>query len=75
VSLQDSINEISAESIMIYPPGIPLVIPGELITEEVVNNINYYLKKGSTLLSDLEDGRVKIINKEKWIKYEGDIKE
>ena len=73
VPLQEAVNEISAESIMIYPPGIPLVIPGELITEDVIKNINYYVKKGSTLLSDLEDGRVKIINKEKWIKYEGDI--
>lgn len=72
VPLAEAIDEISAESIMIYPPGIPLVIPGELITEDIVKSINYYVKKGSTLLSDLDDGRVKIINKDKWIKYVSD---
>jgi lysine decarboxylase len=75
VPLEEAYNEISAESIMIYPPGIPLVIPGEIITQQVIDDIAYYVKKGSTVLSDLNDGRVKIINKEKWIKYEGDMED
>lgn len=38
MALKDSTGYICAEFIMVYPPGIPLFIPGEIITEE---NINY----------------------------------
>ncbi|UKI48999.1 MAG: hypothetical protein L6U99_09350 [Clostridium sp.] len=29
IKLDEALNEISKEMIMIYPPGIPLIIPGE----------------------------------------------
>ncbi|MFC7061350.1 aminotransferase class I/II-fold pyridoxal phosphate-dependent enzyme [Halobacillus seohaensis] len=38
VQFTESVGRISAEFIMIYPPGIPIFIPGEIITME---NINY----------------------------------
>ena len=41
VPIDESANRISAEFIMVYPPGIPIFIPGELITEE---NISYIKK-------------------------------
>ena len=44
----------SRRIIMIYPPGIPVVIPGEVISEEIINDLNDYLKKGSTILSESE---------------------
>ena len=34
--LWESIGKISAEFLMVYPPGIPLLCPGELISEELV---------------------------------------
>ena len=37
--LKDSIGKISAASIIPYPPGVPLVVPGEEITEEVYDQI------------------------------------
>ena len=37
MSLQDSEDEISAEMICPYPPGIPMVIPGELLDKKKVN--------------------------------------
>ncbi|MBM7552912.1 aminotransferase class I/II-fold pyridoxal phosphate-dependent enzyme [Thalassobacillus pellis] len=40
IPFKDAIGRISAESIMIYPPGIPIFIPGEIITED---NIHYIL--------------------------------
>lgn len=69
---EDAYDEISAESIMIYPPGIPFVIPGEIISQEVIDDIKFYVKKGSIIHSDLENGYVKVIDKEHWIKWEGD---
>ncbi len=41
VSLKDSIGHISAETLTPYPPGIPILIPGERISEEIVE----YLEK------------------------------
>ncbi|KAH7853807.1 hypothetical protein Vadar_006821 [Vaccinium darrowii] len=37
VSIKESIGEVCGELICPYPPGIPLIIPGELITEAALN--------------------------------------
>lgn len=72
VHLEDAVGEICAESIMIYPPGIPLVIPGEVITENIVDMLDFYKENGFNILTDQEDDMVKIINKEEWIKWSED---
>lgn len=42
VAIADAIGRISAEYIYLYPPGIPIVVPGELITKELYDIILYY---------------------------------
>jgi lysine decarboxylase len=37
--MQDAVGEVSAEQFCPYPPGIPLVAPGERVTADVVANI------------------------------------
>lgn len=71
VPLEEAYDEISAESIMIYPPGIPFLIPGEIITQEVIDDIKFYLKKGSVIHSEIE-GQIMIIDKENWSHWDGD---
>lgn len=39
-------GRICGEFVMCYPPGIPILAPGELITKEVVNYIMYAKEKG-----------------------------
>jgi len=39
---EDAVGKISAEYIYLYPPGIPIVVPGELITKELYDIILYY---------------------------------
>jgi lysine decarboxylase len=41
VKIDEAVDEIAAESVMIYPPGIPLIIPGEIITQEVIDDIKF----------------------------------
>jgi arginine decarboxylase len=41
VPIEQSVGRIIAEFVMVYPPGIPIFIPGEIITEE---NIKYICK-------------------------------
>lgn len=62
IKLKDSIGEISAETIMIYPPGIPLVIPGERITKDVIRLIDFFHKEGGEVLKDTSIGKIKIVN-------------
>ncbi len=37
--IKQTINRISAETVCPYPPGIPLLIPGEIITSAVVEHL------------------------------------
>lgn len=52
--LEDSVGQISAEFGYLYPPGIPLIVPGERITGQFVRNVRIYMEK-SLYLQGLED--------------------
>jgi lysine decarboxylase len=39
-------GRISGDYIMCYPPGIPILAPGELITREIIDHIKYSTEKG-----------------------------
>jgi len=45
VLLDQAVGEISAKTVAPVPPGIPLLIPGEKITREIVEAIKKYLKQ------------------------------
>lgn len=42
-------GRISGEIVMCYPPGIPILTPGERITEEIIDYIEYSREKGCSL--------------------------
>jgi arginine/lysine/ornithine decarboxylase len=37
VALRESVGHVCAESVMFYPPGIPLLMPGEVVTPEILD--------------------------------------
>lgn len=47
--LKESSSHICGEFVMAYPPGIPVVAPGERITQEVIAYIQYAKEKGCLL--------------------------
>ncbi|MGB4588777.1 MAG: aminotransferase class I/II-fold pyridoxal phosphate-dependent enzyme [Clostridiaceae bacterium] len=49
VSLKESIGRISFEKVVPYPPGVPLLLPGERITRETVNTLIKIYQSGSTV--------------------------
>ncbi len=59
--IKDSAGMISGEFVMAYPPGIPILAPGERITEEIIDYILYAKEKGC-LLTGTEDMKVESIN-------------
>jgi spermidine synthase len=46
---------ICGESLMIYPPGIPIVIPGEMITDDMIEHYLYLKDEGTVILNDDDD--------------------
>ena len=46
VSLRESSGRICGEFAYIYPPGIPLIVPGERITKETAAMLVDYQNKG-----------------------------
>ncbi|MCK5763489.1 MAG: arginine decarboxylase, partial [Clostridiales bacterium] len=60
ILLTDAIGEISGESVMVYPPGIPIITPGERISSDIVEYINF-LKKQDTVITGPDDPEVKYI--------------
>ena len=42
----DSVGRVCSEFVMCYPPGIPILAPGEMVTEEILRYIRYAKKKG-----------------------------
>ena len=47
-----------AESIMVYPPGIPILAPGECVTQEIVDYL-LMLKNQDSKFTDLHDPSLK----------------
>ncbi len=61
ISIKESSGYISGEFVMAYPPGIPIVAPGERMTKEIIDYIMYAKDKGC-LLTGTEDMNVENIN-------------
>jgi len=51
VFLKDSKGKVSVEYVWAYPPGIPLVVPGEELTEELLRSFAIQREAGISLRS------------------------
>lgn len=49
VSLKSAAGEIAAEMLMAYPPGIPVILPGERITNDMIDYIRFLKDQGCAL--------------------------
>ena len=63
VLLNQSEGEISAEFVYLYPPGIPLLTPGEKISKSLLRALDRYRKQGIEIqgLADLEGKWIKTV--------------
>ena len=50
----EAAGRVSAEFVYLYPPGIPILVPGERITGKIVERVREYQEKGLSVqgLSD-----------------------
>lgn len=58
--LKEACGEISGVYVMAYPPGIPLLVPGEKITGKTLEMIQAYLDYGITLKNLIVGDNIKI---------------
>ena len=49
VAVDDSVGRVSAEAIAGYPPGIPVLLPGERITDDVIEYLRSLKAVGARL--------------------------
>lgn len=47
--IRETAGRVCGESVMCYPPGIPILTPGEQITDEIIGHILYAREKGCSL--------------------------
>ena len=47
--MEQAAGRISGEFVMCYPPGIPILAPGEMVTQEIVEYILYARDKGCSM--------------------------
>ena len=59
--LRETAGRICSEFVMCYPPGIPILAPGEVITKEIIEYIIYAKEKGCSKQGP-EDPEVNNIN-------------
>lgn len=64
VPLSQAVGKISAEMVYIYPPGSPIVMPGERISRSIADILNYYRECGFGLvgLEDKEGETIKTLD-------------
>lgn len=46
LNIEETSGRVCSEFVMCYPPGIPILAPGEIITPEILDYIRYAKKKG-----------------------------
>lgn len=60
VDLNQALGKISAENIVPYPPGIPIINMGEVIDEKTLHDIYYYMDNHVEILG-LKNEKIKVI--------------
>ncbi len=63
VEIRKAIGEVCCEFVMCYPPGIPILAPGEKITQDIADYIFYCKEKGCSLTGpeDMEINRLNVL--------------
>ncbi len=59
--IESTLGRVCSEFVMCYPPGIPILTPGELITKDILDYIRYAKEKGCSLTGP-EDPDVNTLN-------------
>jgi arginine/lysine/ornithine decarboxylase len=63
IPLREAIDRVSACMVTPYPPGIPLLVPGQIISRTAIEALNYY-RDYHVEIHGLKEGRIKVLTAE-----------
>jgi len=58
--LKEAVGEICASPVTPYPPGIPLLLPGEKLDENIIDHLKRLAQKDIMILG-MSDGKIKVV--------------
>lgn len=61
VPLNEAVGGVSADYVYVYPPGVPWLVPGEIITESSVRRIEEYMSGNIDVRGLTKSGGIKIL--------------
>ena len=61
IPIRETNGRVCTEFVMCYPPGIPILAPGERITQEIIDYILYAKEKGCQITGP-EDEKIESLN-------------
>lgn len=62
IPLEESVGKVSAGFVFLYPPGIPVIVPGEEINGKFVKDMKQCMQLGLDVEGLSPDGRITIVN-------------
>jgi len=62
IAWEDAKGEISAKTVSIFPPGVPILIPGEMITDEIIETIRKNVHREIKINGLKNSKTLKVIN-------------
>ena len=66
VDFSNSSGKISKEYAYLYPPGVPILVPGEKIEQKIIERIYYYKNNGLQIkgLKDSNTEQIEVVKEE-----------
>lgn len=61
VKIEDCADRISAGYIFAYPPGVPIIAPGEVISGEIKSLLLSYIESDGDILQNIPENKVKVV--------------
>ena len=60
INLEEALGCVCAQNIIPYPPGIPIIMMGEIMDEETIEVLKYYKDNGIEVIG-LNDNEISIV--------------
>lgn len=60
ILLENAKGRISADYVYVYPPEIPLIVPGEFISKEIIEQIQYHKRIGLNV-KGISQNKIKVV--------------
>jgi arginine/lysine/ornithine decarboxylase len=62
IPLSESVGRVMADFVQLYPPGIPLLVPGEVMNEDIQSRIEESLRIGLQVHGVSSEGKVAVLD-------------